>query len=150
MAGAPLTQKDILKILPHRPPMLLVDRVLEVTPDEVVAEKLVSASEPALAGHFPGDPVMPGVLLIEAMVQAVGIGMLVNHPEHQGRGLALLGVDRIRFRRPVVPGDVVQLRGKLVRRRGDVYRFAVSAYVGGDLAAEGELWAGFVDRQESA
>jgi 3-hydroxyacyl-[acyl-carrier-protein] dehydratase len=127
--------------------MLLVDRVLEITPEEVVAEKLVSVSEPALTGHFPGQPIFPGVLLIEAMGQAAGVWALVNHPEHRDRGIALLGVDKARFRRPVVPGDVVRLHAKLVRRRGDVYRFTTSAFVGSDLSAEAEIIAAFLDRE---
>jgi 3-hydroxyacyl-[acyl-carrier-protein] dehydratase len=130
--------------------MLLVDRVLEVTADAVVAEKLVSASEPVLAGHFPGEPIMPGVLLVEAMGQAAGLGVLVNHPQHRGRGMALLGVDSARFRRPVVPGDTIRLETRVVRRRGDVYRFAASAWVGEDLAAEAEIMAAFVDREGAA
>ena len=147
MAGPPLSSKEIQELLPHRPPMLLIDRVLEIAAEEIVAEKLVSVSEPALAGHFPGQPILPGVLLIEAMSQAAGVWALVNHPENRGRGMALLGIDRARFRRPVVPGDVVRLHAKLVRRRGDVYRFATSAYVGADLSAEAEIMAAFVDRE---
>lgn len=130
--------------------MLLVDRVLEVTADEVVAEKLVGAGEAVLAGHFPGEPIMPGVLLVEAMGQAAGLGTLVNHPEHRGRGMALLGIDGARFRRPVVPGDTVRLTARVVQRRGDVYRFAASAWVGADLAAEAEIIAAFVDREKTA
>ncbi len=148
MAGPPISSQEILDLLPHRAPMLLVDRVLEITESEVVAEKLVSASEPALVGHFPGQPIMPGVLLIEAMCQAAGIWALVQHPENRGRGMALLGVDRARFRRPVVPGDVVRLQAKLVKRRGDVYVFSTTASVGADLSAEAQVMAAFVDREK--
>jgi beta-hydroxyacyl-ACP dehydratase FabZ len=129
--------------------MLFLDRVLEVTAEEVVAEKLVSAAEPVLAGHFPGRPVMPGVLLIEALAQAAGVGVLVRNPEHRGRAIALLGVDRARFRRPVVPGDRVRLTARLVHRRGGVYRFAGAAHVEGELAAEAELIAAFLDERGS-
>jgi beta-hydroxyacyl-ACP dehydratase FabZ len=147
MAGPPLEAPKILELLPHRSPILMLDRVLEVTPDEVLAEKLVSANDPILAGHFPGMPVMPGVLLIEAMAQAAGIGVLVNYPEHRGRGVALLGIDHARFRRPVVPGDRIRIHVRVVRRHGGVYRFAASAQVEGELAAEAELMAAFVDRE---
>jgi beta-hydroxyacyl-ACP dehydratase FabZ len=150
MSKPPITGPEILELMPHRPPILMLDRVLEVTPEEVVAEKLVSLTDPILAGHFPGMPVMPGVLLIEAMAQAAGLGVLVNTPEQRGRGMALLGIDRARFRRPVVPGDRVRIQIRLVQRRGDVYRFAGSAQVEGDLAAEAELMAAFVDREGTA
>ncbi|MEE8557725.1 MAG: 3-hydroxyacyl-ACP dehydratase FabZ [Myxococcota bacterium] len=148
MAGPPITIARILELLPHRPPMLFIDRVLEVTPDETVAEKLVSIGEPVLAGHFPGEPIVPGVLLIEAMAQTAALGVLVNSPEQRGRGMALLGINRARFRRPVVPGDRVRIHVKLVRRHGDVYRFAGTAQVEGDLVAEAELMAAFLDRKE--
>src|SRR5262245_41699858 len=100
MSKTTLSINQIREILPHRYPMLLVDRVLEITADEVVAEKLVSANEPFFQGHFPEIPIMPGVLMIEALAQAAGIGVRYNDPEARSRDLVLAGVNRCRFRRP--------------------------------------------------
>ena len=143
--------RGIVQYIPHRYPFLLLDRVVELDPGKrVVALKNVTYNEPFFAGHFPGQPIMPGVLLIEAMGQAAAIWALVQHPEHRGRGLALLGVDKARFRRPVVPGDVVRLQAKLVRRRRDLYVFSTTAFVGADLSAEAQIMAAFVDREQGA
>jgi len=109
MAKVNLSINQIREILPHRYPMLLVDRVVEITNDEVIAEKLVSANEPFFAGHFPEIPIMPGVLIIEALAQAAGIGVRYNDAEARSRDLVLAGINRCRFRRPVVPGDVLTL-----------------------------------------
>ena len=145
MADPPLSIEQIRELLPHREPMLLVDRVLEITADSTVAEKLVSANEPHFRGHFPERPVMPGVLIVEALAQAAGIFILWNYPEFRGRGLALVGIDKARFRRPVVPGDVLRLTVTEPRNRGLMWRSRCSATVGGERAAEVELMAAFLD-----
>jgi 3-hydroxyacyl-[acyl-carrier-protein] dehydratase len=145
MADPPLTIDQIRELLPHREPMLLVDRVLEITADTIVAEKLVSANEPHFRGHFPERPVMPGVLIVEALAQAAGIYILWNHPEFRGRGMALAGIDKARFRRPVIPGDILRLRMTNPTRRGDLWRCSGSATVQGERAADAEFMAVFID-----
>jgi 3-hydroxyacyl-[acyl-carrier-protein] dehydratase len=144
MSKITLSIKEIREILPHRYPMLLVDRVLEITPDEVIAEKLVSANEPFFVGHFPEIPIMPGVLMIEALAQAAGIGVRYNDPEARSRDLVLAGVNRCRFRRPVVPGDVLTLHTRNLRRRGNLVVVEGIARVGTEVAAEAEIMAAFV------
>jgi len=144
MSKITLSIKEIREILPHRYPMLLVDRVVEITADEVVAEKLVSANEPFFVGHFPEIPIMPGVLMIEALAQAAGIGVRYNDPEARSRDLVLAGVNRCRFRRPVVPGDVLTLHTRNLRRRGNLVVVEGVARVGTEIAAEAEIMAAFV------
>lgn len=150
MADPPLSIDQIRELLPHREPMLLVDRVLEITATTTVAEKLVSANEPHFRGHFPERPVMPGVLIVEALAQAAGIGILWNYPEFRGRGLALVGIDKARFRRPVVPGDVLRLSVTKQTRRGDLWRCTGSATVQGERAADAEILAVFIDWEGGA
>jgi 3-hydroxyacyl-[acyl-carrier-protein] dehydratase len=133
---------EIMRILPHRYPFLLVDRIIEVDrAKRLVALKNVSINEPFFVGHFPGVPVMPGVLIIESMAQAGAIlGLLEQDPADLSKTLVyFLGIDEARFRRPVVPGDqmrivVVQLRGK-----GRVWKMKGEVYVGSDLVAEATL-----------
>lgn len=149
MSKITLSITQIREILPHRYPMLLVDRVLEITADEVVAEKLVSANEPFFVGHFPEIPIMPGVLMIEALAQAAGIGVRYNDPEARSRDLVLAGVNRCRFRRPVVPGDVLTLHTRNLRRRGNLVVVEGVARVGTEVAAEAEIMAAFVKWGES-
>jgi len=144
MSKITLSITQIREILPHRYPMLLVDRVLEITAEEVVAEKLVSANEPFFQGHFPEIPLMPGVLMIEALAQAAGIGVRYNDPEARTRDLVLAGVNRCRFRRPVVPGDVLTLHTRQLRRRGNLVVVEATARVGTEVAAEAEIMAAFV------
>jgi beta-hydroxyacyl-ACP dehydratase FabZ len=144
MSKITLSINQIREILPHRYPMLLVDRVLEITADEVIAEKLVSANEPFFMGHFPEIPIMPGVLMIEALAQAAGIGVRYNDPEARSRDLVLAGVNRCRFRRPVVPGDVLTLHTRNLRRRGNLVVVEAEARVGTETAAEAEIMAAFV------
>jgi len=141
----PLDAERIRELLPHRYPMLLVDRVWEIGASSVVAEKQVSMNDPFLAGHFPGQPIMPGVLIIEAIAQAAGLQVLWNEPENRGRGIALLALERSRFRRPVVPGETMRLIADRVRQRGEIYVFEGQAQVKGELAAETRIKAAFVN-----
>ena len=136
----------ILDILPHRYPFLLVDRVLELEPERILALKNVTFNEPHFTGHFPGVPVMPGVLVVEAMAQAGGVLMLRDVPDRHGKLIYFTGIDNCRFRRPVVPGDQLLLEVTLTRRR---QRFAILhgvARVGDEVAAEADLSSALVDR----
>lgn len=129
---------DILKVLPHRPPMLLVDRVIDVEPGvRLSAVKNISMAEPALAGHFPGRPVMPGVLVLEAMVQTGALLVYATEPfDAERQPLALLGIDKARFRRPVLPGDRLELECEIVARRGNTWRLKARAMVDSTIAAD--------------
>jgi len=136
----------ILSMLPHRYPMLLVDRVLEYEPGKrLVAIKNVTINEPFFAGHFPGKPVMPGVLLIEAMAQAGALMLLQQVEERGGKLLFLTGISDAKFRRPVVPGDQVRFEIEVVRIRTGHSRLACKALVDGQLAAEAVLSSTRVD-----
>jgi UDP-3-O-[3-hydroxymyristoyl] glucosamine N-acyltransferase len=136
----------ILKMLPHRYPMLLVDRVLEYEPRKrLVAIKNVTINEPFFAGHFPGKPVMPGVLLIEAMAQAGALMLLQQVEERAGKLLFLTGISDAKFRRPVVPGDQVRFEIDVIRIRSGHSRLSCKALVDGHLAAEAVLSSTRVD-----
>ncbi len=148
MDKLPLTSEQIRELLPHRYPMLLVDRILEITDTDVIGEKLVSANEPFFAGHFPDRPIMPGVLVLEAIAQTAAVCVLWNEPENRGRGVALAAVKSARFRRPVVPGDILRLSVRILRKRGSLYRFEGTASVHGHTAAETEFLAAFVDWED--
>jgi 3-hydroxyacyl-[acyl-carrier-protein] dehydratase len=135
--------RDILKTLPHRYPFLLVDRVEEVQPGErLVALKNVTFNEPFFMGHFPDHPVMPGVLILEAMAQAGA--MLAGRTDPaavQGRLVYFMAIDKARFRKPVVPGDQLMLELTLLKRRREIWRFQGVARVKGAVVAEAELMA---------
>ena len=135
----------IRQLLPHRYPMLLVDRVLEIHPEEIVVEKFVTANEPFFQGHFPERPIMPGVLIVEAMAQAGGIAVCHNDPSARGRGVVLAGINKARFRKPVLPGSVLQLHVRQKRHRGDLYVLECVGRVDGDTVAEAEILAALVD-----
>ncbi len=129
---------DIRKYLPHRYPFLLVDRVVEVTAGEtIVAYKNLSINEPFFDGHFPGNPIFPGVLLVEAMAQAAGILGFYSQGKttEDGSTYYFAGADNLRFRRPCVPGDRVMLRATVVSQRRGIWKFDVSSDVEGELAA---------------
>lgn len=120
--------QDIMNILPHRPPFLLLDRVTEISEEEITALKNVSMNEPFFVGHFPSEPVMPGVLIIEALAQA-GAVVLLSRPEFKGHLAYLGGVDKARFKEKVVPGDQLILKVKLIKMVKNVGLASCVAYV---------------------
>lgn len=133
---------EIQKYLPHRYPFLLVDRVLEITADDsIVAYKNLSINEGYFAGHFPGNPVFPGVLLAEAMAQAAGILGFYSQGKTADSGSTyyFAGADNLRFKRPCVPGDQVMLRAKVLSVRRGIWKFDVSSDVEGKLAAQATI-----------
>jgi len=132
---------EIMRILPHRYPFLLVDRVIEVDPDKrIVALKNVTINEPFFAGHFPGAPVMPGVLTIEAMAQAGAIlGLLEKNTDLSKTLVYFMGIDEAKFRRPIVPGDQMRIVVEVIRRKAVVWKMKGQVYVGSELAAEATL-----------
>jgi 3-hydroxyacyl-[acyl-carrier-protein] dehydratase len=134
-----LSREDIEAVLPHRDPFLLLDEVVELQPGErVVARKLVRPDEWYLSGHFPGRPIMPGVLIVEAMAQAGAVAVL-SEAENRGKLALFAGIDGVRFKRVVEPGDELELTCDLERVRGPVGRGKATARVGGELAARGTL-----------
>jgi len=142
-----LDAEEIQKILPHRYPFLLVDRVLEIGPDHAVGIKNVSVNEPFFPGHFPGQPIMPGVLIVEAMAQ-VGAVAVLSQPEHRGKLAFFAGLDKVRFKRPVRPGDVLRLEVTLERMRGPIGRGRGVATVDGEVAARGEFLFALMEQEE--
>ena len=134
-----LNVQEIQEIIPHRYPFLLVDRVLELEPmKKGVGIKNVTMNEAHFMGHFPNEPIMPGVLLIEAMAQVGGIAMLYP-AENRGKIAYFTGIDKVKFRKPVVPGDQVIMTAEIVKTRGNMGRIAAVANVAGELVAEGEF-----------
>ena len=132
-----LARAEIETILPHRPPMLLLDEVLELQPGErVVARKLVREED--CAGHFPGNPIMPGVLMVEALAQAGAVAVL-SEEENRGKLALFAGIDDVRFKRIVRPGDVLMLECSLEQVRGPIGRGKARATVDGELAVRGTL-----------
>jgi 3-hydroxyacyl-[acyl-carrier-protein] dehydratase len=134
-----LTIEQIMEIIPHRPPFLLIDRILEIEAGvRAVGLKQVSMNEPFFVGHFPGQPVMPGVLIIEALAQVGAVATLME-PEHQGKIAFFAGIDGARFRKPVVPGDSLRLEVTLEKMRRVIGKGRGVASVDGAIVAEGEL-----------
>jgi beta-hydroxyacyl-ACP dehydratase FabZ len=133
---------EIMRILPHRYPFLLVDRVLEIDVDKrLIALKNVSINEPFFNGHFPGAPVMPGVLTIESMAQAGAILGLIaaKNADLKNTLVYFMGIDEARFRRPIVPGDQMRIVVEVLRRKSVVWKMKGEVYVGSELAAEATL-----------
>lgn len=142
------TPEDILKILPHRYPFLMIDRIEESVPGErIVALKNVTFNEPHFMGHFPEHPIMPGVLILEAMAQAGALLAAHTDPAAvKGRLLYFMAIDNARFRKPVVPGDQLRIEMTLTKRRGDIWRLAGKALTDGKVATEAQLMAMTRDR----
>ena len=134
-----LTNKEIRDLLPHRYPFLLVDKVIELEPGKkVVAIKNVSANEPFFQGHFPEYPIMPGVLIVEALAQAAGIAVAVLE-ENKGKLGVFAGIDAMKFKNQVMPGDVLTLEAEILMSKLGVTKAKVKASVDGKVAAEGEI-----------
>jgi len=140
----PIDIKGIMKILPHRYPFLLVDRIIELEPGKTLtAIKNVTMNEPFFQGHFPGEPVLPGVLILEAMAQAGSILACLSDREMIGRLAYFAGVDKARFRRVVRPGDQLILKLEMIKQKGKIIKMAGKAFVDEQLATEAELMASF-------
>ncbi|MGI6092283.1 MAG: 3-hydroxyacyl-ACP dehydratase FabZ [Veillonellaceae bacterium] len=141
-----LSITDIQKIIPHRYPFLLVDRIIEIEPmKRAVGIKNVTGNENFFLGHFPGQPVMPGVLILEAMAQVGGVAMLYPE-ENRGKLAYFAGMERVKFRKPVTPGDQLRMVAELVKVRGNMGKLWAEAYVDDQVVAEGEFLFALVDR----
>ena len=137
----------IREILPHRYPFLLVDRIEELETERVVGIKNVTVNEPFFAGHFPDYPVMPGVLIIEAMAQVAGVLVLSGIPNRKDKLVLLAGVDGAKFRKPVRPGDQLRMEMKVLRSRATMAKVSGTATVDGVVVAEAEILCVLADRQ---
>ena len=143
-----LNIEEILKILPHRYPFLLVDRVLDLREGEsIVALKNVTSNEPFFQGHFPTLKVMPGVLVIEALAQAGGILLYHSLPEPKNKLVVLSKVDKAKFRKPIVPGDQIRLEVVLLKLKNKFAQISGKAFVGEEVAAEGEMFASVIENE---
>lgn len=143
-----LDVNEIMKILPHRYPFLLVDRVVELEPGKrIVSIKNVTINEPFFPGHFPGHPVMPGVLIVEAMAQTAALCVYTASEDNIGKVTYFVGIDNTRFRKPVVPGDQLRFELEASGCRRGIWTFLGKAFVDGKLVTETELRATFADKE---
>jgi beta-hydroxyacyl-ACP dehydratase FabZ len=141
--------RAILDCVPHRYPFLLIDRVVELHPRRsIVALKNVTINEPFFGGHFPGEPVMPAVLIVEAMAQCGAVLLLHDVPDRHSKLVYFTGIDAARFRRPVVPGDQLRIRVEVSRLRPRACKLHAMAEVEGQLTAEAEILSALVDREQ--
>ena len=139
---------EIQKLLPHRYPFLMIDGIEEIERlKRIVGVKNVTINEAHFQGHFPGKPIMPGVLIIEAMAQTGGLLLLLEIPDRENKLLYFVAIDEARFRRPVVPGDQVKVEVKVISWRGDFCKLEGKARVNGEVAAEAILMCKMVDRE---
>jgi 3-hydroxyacyl-[acyl-carrier-protein] dehydratase len=139
---------EIRAILPHRYPFLLVDRIVEMDAERVVGIKNVTNNEPFFQGHFPDFPVMPGVLIVEAMAQTAGVQVLASIPDRASKLVLLVAIESARFRRPVVPGDTLRMEMAVIKRKASVAKFAGRATVDGKVVAEVEVMCKLADKDE--
>jgi len=141
------TVTDIMKLLPHRYPFLLVDRILELEPDKrIVGLKNVTVNEEFFQGHFPGLPVMPGVLVVESMAQVAGVMLYRDLAERESKLIYFTGIEGAKFRRPVVPGDQLRLEASVLNRRNNFGKVDARATVEGKLVAQAVLMFAITDR----
>jgi 3-hydroxyacyl-[acyl-carrier-protein] dehydratase len=141
-----MTINEIMKLLPHRYPFLLVDRIADLQPGvSATGVKNVTINEPFFQGHFPGQPIMPGVLIIEAMAQVAGV--MAFRSGIEGRSVYFMSIDNAKFRRPVVPGDQVIMEIKVLKQRGNVWKFSGTATVEGKMVSEAEFTAMVTDKE---
>jgi len=139
--------RRILEILPHRYPFLLVDRIVELEGTKrIVGLKNVSFNEPFFQGHFPGHPIMPGVLIVEAMAQTGGLLLMEQVPDRERKVVYFMALDNVKFRKPVLPGDQLRMEVEMLQFRGKVARMRGRALVDGEVATEAEMMACVVDR----
>jgi len=136
----------IRDILPHRYPMLLVDRILELEAERIVGIKNVTANEAFFSGHFPDFPVMPGVLIVEAMAQTAGVLVLKSIPDRESKLVLLVAIEYAKFRKPVVPGDQLRIEMTVMKRKASVAKMAGRATVDGVLVAEAEVMCKLEDK----
>jgi 3-hydroxyacyl-[acyl-carrier-protein] dehydratase len=142
-----LNIKDIQKLLPHRYPFLLVDRIIEMEPGiRALGIKNVTINEGFFQGHFPEQPIMPGVLILEALAQVAGV-LAFSSEASEGRSVYFMSIEKAKFRRPVLPGDQLKLEVKILQRRGNVWKFSGSAVVEQKLATEAEFTAMVTDKE---
>lgn len=142
--------EQIMKLIPHRYPLLLVDRILEIIPNQsAVALKNVTMNEPHFNGHFPGKPIMPGVLIVEAMAQAAAAFVAAEFTKSDAiqKLIYFMSIESARFRKPVVPGDALYLYVSLIKRRGNIWKIKGEARVGADKVADAEFTAMTVDNE---
>jgi|SRR5579884_1658677 len=142
--------EEISRVLPHRYPMLMVDRILEVNENSIVGIKNVTINEPHFTGHFPGLPVMPGVLIIEAMAQVGGILIGTVNEYARGKHMFLASVDEAKFRKPVVPGDQLRIEMKILKTKKTVAKLQGTASVDGQVVAEATLMCKVAEREAAA
>jgi UDP-3-O-[3-hydroxymyristoyl] N-acetylglucosamine deacetylase/3-hydroxyacyl-[acyl-carrier-protein] dehydratase len=135
---APLDSEQIMQILPHRYPFLMVDRVTRIDGNQITAEKNVTINEPYFQGHFPGHPIMPGVLQLEAMAQVAGI-LTLKHAGNAGKIAYFMSAEKVKWRKPVKPGDVLQIDIELLKARSKVAKARGVCTVGGDVVSEAEI-----------
>jgi 3-hydroxyacyl-[acyl-carrier-protein] dehydratase len=143
--------RRVLELLPHRYPFLLVDRIVDMDRDEsAIGIKAVTINEPFFQGHFPDFPVMPGVLLIEGLAQTAG-ALCVHHlaATYKPQLVYFMGIDKAKFRKPVLPGDLLHYHVKKIRSRGRAWRFSGEAKVNGQVVAEAEISAMIIDRDDA-
>ncbi len=142
--------QEIFEFLPHRFPFLMIDKVLEINVQNeyVKAIKNVTINEPFFQGHFPEYPIMPGVLIIEAMAQAAAVGLKYIFPEYKDKLFVLAGVDKVKFRQPVYPGDTLILEAKGFKKKGPIIKTTATARVGDKIVAEGEITAAMKEKED--